>query len=518
MKSSNLVKFSQNIQNELSNIQKNVPKVSTSDRIQFIQFGALTDAEIMRLAVVRIDRPSSQGESSKDDLERTPYDRKMGPTRDREICETCGHTNRECPGHWGYIVLAVAVWNIVYMPLSCSLLKCLCPECARPRILPEQADILGISSLKGQSRFKAVLAQCSKAKHALCPWEDCGKALPHFEIPKGGKDVKKEIRISYKKGNKKGEKKDKKEEIEFTASEGYNVFVRVSNDTLDFLGFNSEVSGSEIYNFDSPVPSKEHIHHIRPEAFIFTVFPVMPPISRPFVEKDGQQCDDDLTEMYNQIIKTCKKIEDFDNKPKFEKSLKEERKDKTVVDRAKLVLELQNHIWDFINEKDTKGKNGNPRPKKSIYKRLVGKQSRLGGNIGGKRTDQSARSVIMSSGVRLRLNQLGVPEKFAKILTNREIAVPFNFDYLQRLVCSGLVNSVKRGGKIHNFSIFKDQGKGFKLRLGDIVERQLLNRDILVFNRQPSLRTESFVSFEAVIIPEDGFRLHPGMATGYNAD
>ena len=63
--------------------------------------------------------------------------------------------------------------------------------------------------------------------------------------------------------------------------------------------------------------------------------------------------------------------------------------------------------------------------------------------------------------------------------------------------------------------------KDLKLHYGDIVERHLLNKDPVLFNRQPSLHRPSMMCHFIKIIPNDKlstFRLNVNVTKPYNAD
>jgi DNA-directed RNA polymerase II subunit RPB1 len=64
--------------------------------------------------------------------------------------------------------------------------------------------------------------------------------------------------------------------------------------------------------------------------------------------------------------------------------------------------------------------------------------------------------------------------------------------------------------------------KPIPLKAGDIVERHLVNGDIVMFNRQPSLHKLSMMGHTAHILPNDPslltFRVNVSVTDPYNAD
>jgi DNA-directed RNA polymerase III subunit RPC1 len=138
------------------------------------------------------------------------------------------------------------------------------------------------------------------------------------------------------------------------------------------------------------------------------------------------------------------------------------------------------------------------KPIRGFVQRLKGKQGRFRGNLSGKRVDFSARTVI-SPDPNLRIDEVAVPERVAKILTYPERVTLHNISRLRQ--------AVKNGCDVHPGANFVTAGSnGFKkflkfgnrnaiadsLRLGDTIERHIIDGDIVLFNRQPSLHKVRF--------------------------
>lgn len=41
-------------------------------------------------------------------------------------CATCGAVMKDCPGHFGFLVLALPVLNVGYLSTVVDILKCIC--------------------------------------------------------------------------------------------------------------------------------------------------------------------------------------------------------------------------------------------------------------------------------------------------------------------------------------------------------------------------------------------------------
>ena len=161
------------------------------------------------------------------------------------------------------------------------------------------------------------------------------------------------------------------------------------------------------------------------------------------------------------------------------------------------------------------------RPIKSIRARLKGKEGRIRGNLMGKRVDFSARTVITPD-PNLSLDEVGVPRSIARPLTIPERVTNFNIDYLQGLVRVG--PSEHPGARY----VIREDGQRIDLRYnrrgeislqpGYIVERHINDRDIVLFNRQPSLHKMSMMDHRVWVMPFSTFRLNLSVTTPYNAD
>jgi len=162
------------------------------------------------------------------------------------------------------------------------------------------------------------------------------------------------------------------------------------------------------------------------------------------------------------------------------------------------------------------------RPLKSIKQRLKSKEGRVRGNLMGKRVDFSARAVITPD-PNLSIDQVGVPRTIAQNLTFPEIVTPFNIDRMHELVARG--QNQYPGAKY----IIRDNGERIDLRYhpkpsdlhlqyGYKVERHIVDDDLVIFNRQPTLHKMSMMGHRVKILPWSTFRLNLSVTTPYNAD
>lgn len=477
--------------------------------ITYIQFGAMTAEEWISFSVAKITTPVTRGNPN---TRETPYDLRLGALENLVACETCSEKNNICPGHFGHIELDEPVYNPVYISLVLGIVKCICIECYSPRISKEVAEIYLTQHRK--DRFKIYRKKAEVMKQCI----SCNAFLPCFFIDRAM------IKMFYD---------DKKHALPISAREMTTILMNISSDTMELMGFNDNLPSAEIFedeNIFYPT-EKNHVHEVRPEAFIFTVLPVLPTCARPWIIRDGERKDDDITEMYNTILKINTKLL-IDSNSLYEtapapraKSRKKSGK-LSEVDRKKLVEDLNSNIWALIdNSKDLKNKN-NARQRKGISDRLKSKDGHLQNNVGGKRVDWSARTVIIPGGDILPMGWIGVPYDIAKILTTPEPILKWNIGYYQKMLEDGKINSVVRNGKTIPLSDVTGKGSEFTwngqrgLQLYDIVHRQLKEGDWGIFNRQPTLRIESMQGVQCHILPpeEKAFRIPLCVTRAYNAD
>jgi DNA-directed RNA polymerase II subunit RPB1 len=123
--------------------------------------------------------------------------------------------------------------------------------------------------------------------------------------------------------------------------------------------------------------------------------------------------------------------------------------------------------------------------------------------------DFTARTVITSD-PSIKNNQLRVPVHIATNLTFPEVVGPDNIEWLTNLVRRGRENYP---GANFVFPLGKAQpgkrvlpvdlryGKdGIQLHYGDVVERHLINDDIVLLNRQPTLHKQSMMAFRIKVV------------------
>jgi DNA-directed RNA polymerase II subunit RPB1 len=349
---------------------------------------------------------------------------------------------------------------------------------------------------KGSSRFASCVALCAKNKKC-CYNNGCFVLQPTKYVRLNGaasikfKNNIVQIYAEFSQNSLKDSKVMKQQN--FTPLICYQIFKKIKDEDVNFMGF------SDIYS--------------RPEWMIITSLAVPPPSVRPSVrQSDNQRSEDDLTHKLFDIIKNDKTL--------MQKI--EGNSSKNVIDEMTNVV--QYHIATLVDNEipgvaPSAQRSG--RPLKSIQQRLGGKEGRIRYNIQGKRVEFSARSVITPD-PNLSVAEIGVPLEIAMNLTSPERVTTYNLDKLYKLVQNGAdkwpgaKTIVRADGRM--ISLKHVNTKEIVLYNGDTVNRHLLDNDILLFNRQPTLHKMSMMGHRVKVLPYKTFRMNVLCTRPYNAD
>ncbi|MES3518268.1 MAG: DNA-directed RNA polymerase subunit A' [Natronomonas sp.] len=253
----------------------------------------------------------------------------------------------------------------------------------------------------------------------------------------------------------------------------------------------------------------------RPEWVILTVLPVPPVTARPSITLDnGQRSEDDLTHKLVDIIRINQRF--MENREAGAPQL-------IIEDLWEL---LQYHVTTFMDNEISgtpPARHRSGRPLKTLSQRLKGKEGRFRGSLSGKRVNFSARTVI-SPDPTLSLNEVGVPDRVATEMTQTMNVNERNLADARRYVANGPethpgANYVRRAdGRRLKVTEKNCEELAEKVQPGWEVARHLVDGDIVIFNRQPSLHRMSIMAHEVVVMPYKTFRLNTTVCPPYNAD
>jgi len=452
-------------------------------KIKEIRFALLSPEEIRKMSVTTVvyaDTYDDEGYPIMGGL----MDPKLGVIDPGLKCRTCGLKFGECQGHFGHIELSRPVIHGGYAKEIYDILKATCKECSRllvpdDRIFYYNEKLLeeGVRGSIRQSIISEILTEAAKKKGVLkdnkCPHCGAEQTKIKFEKP-----------TSYREGDKK-----------LTPSDIRERFEKITDEDSLLMGWRPESA--------------------RPEWCILTVLPVAPVTVRPSITlESGIRSEDDLTHKLVDIIRINQRLRE---------NLDAGAPQLIVEDLWEL---LQYHVTTYFDNEVSgvpPARHRSGRVLKTLTQRLKGKEGRFRNNLSGKRVDFSARTVI-SPDPNISINEVGVPEFVAMELTLPERVTSRNIERLRDLVRKGATHHpganyiIRPDGKRKRVTDITSDILADEIEEGYVVERHLMDGDIVLFNRQPSLHRLSIMAHEVRVMPYKTFRLNLCVCPPYNAD
>ncbi|RME53318.1 DNA-directed RNA polymerase subunit A' [Candidatus Woesearchaeota archaeon] len=455
-----------------------IPK-AISKKIKAIQFTLLSPKMIKEMAVAKIVTPELY------DKEGYPVDGglmdiRLGVIDPGLTCKTDGLKLKESLGHFGYIELARPVIHINFAGLILDLLRCSCRECGKILIPQDKITSYGkyldkvLEEWGAEERRKAV-------KEIITTLKTVSKC-PHCNA--------KQFKISLDKPTTFLEDEKRLSPIEIRAR-----LEKIPDDDLAVFGIN---------------PSS-----MRPEWAVLTVLPIPPVTMRPSITTEfGERSEDDLTHKLGDIVRINQRL--FEN---------------INAGAPEIIIEdlwdlLQYHVTTFFDNEVAQlppARHRSGQPLKTIASRIKSKEGRIRHNLAGKRTNFSARTVI-SPDPSLNINEVGVPLMIAMKLTVPRRVTEWNGEYLKKFVergpkeYPGANYIVRPDGRRKRITDETKEQLLEEIQPGYVVERHLMDGDIAIFNRQPSLHRMSMMCHRVRVLPGLTLRLNPAVCAPYNAD
>jgi DNA-directed RNA polymerase subunit A' len=455
-----------------------IPNYVTT-KIKAINFGVLSPKMVKQMSVAKVVTPELY------DKEGYPVDGglmdiRLGVIDPGLVCKTDGLKLKESLGHFGYIELARPVIHIKFAKLILDLLRTTCKECGRV-LIPDDEIQKTIKEQEMTGKIKDARSKRKLVKETIvklrtilkCP--HCKAKLGKIKLEKPSTYVDDEKRISP---------------IEIRTR-----LEKIPNEDLELFGLNSDV--------------------MRPEWAILTLLAIPPVTMRPSITlESGERSEDDLTHKLGDVVRINQRL--FEN---------------INAGAPEIIIEdlwdlLQYHVTTFFDNNVAQlppARHRSGQPLKTITERIKSKEGRIRHNLAGKRTNFSSRTVISPDSM-IDLDEVGVPKIVAMKLTIPERVTKWNYEYLKEYL--------KRGPKVYpgaNY-IIRPDGKKKKIteetmeqlleeiEEGYIVERHLIDGDVAIFNRQPSLHRMSMMCHRIRVIKGLTFRLNPAVCAPYNAD
>ena len=448
-------------------------------KVDKIIFGLISPKEIKKMACAKIVTPELY------DKEGYPVDGGLMDIRLGVIdpgirCKTCGGKLKECMGHFGYIEFARPLIHIKYVRIIHNILRSTCKSCCR--ILLSEEDINDYNSkIEKMIRKKMISSYRNLTKDINDKLKNI-KKCPHCNEKQGA------IKLGKPTDFYDNDKKISPVEIR-------TRFEKISDDDVLLMGLNP--------------------NYARPENMILTFLQIPPVTIRPSITlESGERSEDDLTHKLGDIVRINQRL--FEN-------INAGAPEVIIEDLWDL---LQYHVTTYFDNTLTSippARHRSGQPLKTLVERIKSKEGRFRHNLAGKRVNFAARTVI-SPDANIKLNEVGVPLSVAMDLTIPERVTEWNIKRLKEFI--------KRGSEIYPGSNYVINLDGKKKKITDetkeqlieelecsyIVERHLMDGDIAIFNRQPSLHRMSIMGHKIKVLPGKSFRLNPTVCNPYNAD
>ena len=468
-------KEKEDVEEERSEIQQSY----VYKKVDSIVFGVASPQLIKKMASAKIVTPELY------DKEGYPVDGGLMDIRLGVIdpglrCKTCSSKLKECIGHFGYIEMARPIVHINFVTVVLSLLRGTCKDCGRI-LIPEnkiekyKQKLDMVQEEAGlDARRKAIRSILTKLKTInKCPYCKARQQKVTIEKPS-----------TFMENDKKLSPIEVRSRLE-----------KIPDDDTEVFGLKPG--------------------YVRPEWMVLTVMPIPPVTMRPSITLEtGERSEDDLTHKLGDIVRINQRL--FEN---------------INAGAPEIIIEdlwdlLQYHITTYFDNSVAQlppARHRSGQPLKTIAERIKSKEGRIRHNLAGKRTNFSSRTVI-SPDPMIDIDEVGIPFVVAKKLTVPEMVNTWNKEYLKEFV--------KKGPKVYpgaNY-IVRPDGKKKKIteetqealleeiEPGYAVERHLMDGDIAIFNRQPSLHRMSMMCHRIRVLPYKTFRLNPAVCHPYNAD
>ena len=441
-----------------------------------VSFSVLTPEDVLGMAVCEVS--SSVAYQHHEAKHAGINDPRLGTVNESNTCMTCHNDMVECPGHSGFLRLAVPVFHYAHVPRLVKILSVVCPCC------------LSVSP-------------SSRAGKRVCRMEACAIPLPKYRArgswitrdwsPEGVERLGSLVQA--------GEIDEGWRESLLAESCAESVFVLLQGVDVEELK-KAGVVGEQ----------SEH-----PRNYMLPLLLVPPLCFRPsviFGHSTRTRGQDDLTVRLQEIMRCNNRIA---------------RARAGGVPTSGLEETLSMCIGSYMNRdcnpKHTGRQRGNRRGnEKCIMDRLKGKRGRIRGCLMGKRVNFCARSVI-SPGCKIAVDEIGVPAIIARKLTFKERVTEINLGKMRACVAAGhlQLRGARSVTNLRGENCLVEYGGNPEvlarsLRPGCVVERYMRDGDWVLVNRQPTLRKKSMMTHRVVVVPGKTILLNLSTAHPYNAD
>jgi len=464
---------------------------------------------------------------------------RLGYVSNLDVCKTCTYKSNMCTGHIGVIEFDEYINHPDSIKLIEMVLNCICWTCNKLRIGIDDLVEANLISLKTyddgshpdpkdprsyiyhkntydhieiivtKCKTREQCQSCSVAKTII----EVERHYNEFEDPsKSEFDSRGNLKTAYaRKLNFTSSSSSKDNEASGIVGE---IFFKTDNDANNSGAImeSSRIYDRFRYLSDDDVYLLGFRGRSHPKNLIMKGIIVLPRRDRPKMANSGNN--DPITATYRHIVEVNNSIASHKMA-----AIGGNKDNDLVTMRANLKM----YVRKLISGKSAQTQR--TQMKESINEMMIGKTGTLRGTLASMRTNFSARTVA-GNNPNLNVDEFGVPESFAKILTKTVNVTTENIEYLQSLVNSEKVSLIVHK-ELNNLGIpewktkrnIKNRYGVYRaLKVGDIVHRHLQNGDTIIVSRQPLLTRHSRMGHKVRLISGRGFGMGISGTSPYGLD
>ena len=517
---------------------KKIVSLEPEKEISSLNMTVLSPDEILDISVVEIDQFESLIESTAKmprPVDGGPMDARMGSLNLQDICPTCELSGPKlapgiyCQGHFGHIDLVVSIPNYVFLgeegrkargnyPIMETLNKS-CLNCKRVMLPQETIDFYrgavlsefenGGRNHSSRGRIRDMLMkEFTKILNPKAPTPE--RICPHCEkySPK--------VSFSYR-SRKFTLSAEFNGSRELTFDQVVSIFEEIPNDDVYFLGINPETS--------------------RPENMFFRYLPVIPNNARPMrMRSDGQTELDDLTQLYANVVYAASRIREI--QVRGQSLDRQQYAEGQLFIAVSRVIDNQNNTLGSAGSKTKYDYDGSSSQVSldGLMNRLDGKGGRFRNNLQSKYVESVGYSTV-SPDPNLSIDEVGVPIKICKEISYPRMVTEENIEEVRGYVRNMFDDVYPQATYINydgfagiepawkpNKFLMKNWTEETKENLldgvipGVVVHVNLMEGDICLFNRAPSLHRQSIMAFRVRPMPAKTLSFNPTVCIPFNAD
>lgn len=409
------------------------------------------------------------------------YDPHMGTISPKYNCKTCLNRNGPgftgvCPGHTGYIELRYPVIQKLFLKDIKKILKIICFNCGC--ILKK--SINQYKNLPKEQRINKLVADIRKSKKYIECW-NCKYGNPIISKDTEKTNPYDNIFPTIKYYDSKG-KKVVKTDILFPHILR-EILERITDESLEIMG-----------------------RIVHPSAYVLDIIKIPPATLRPNEKTSrDKKASGGITPMIIHIFNSSAMLP-IGIPPKVGLNI-----DKKYVDQ---IANLNICYNNFIHSTGTQNGQGSSYNTQNYVDPLLNIKSKYGiprSQLLGKRTFNVTRAVITGS-PDIPINVVGIPQILAKEIQMKIRVQEYNIEecmvYYENGLdkypgCTGITKKVEK-----RFRSISANNKPI-LEISDIIHRDLINDDIIIMNRQPTLTRSSMSSHKIRVLKDTTTRRLP---------